>query len=140
MPIALGDVFFAAVGADLFLQDFAAVFSNLLSLPLFPVGFGACFFLCDPLRLGAFLLLLHLCKFFLGVGNVDLSGVVEININLLCSGIAHALRLMHDDFINHLPEHGVTHLVTLLIFVNQCNELVDLELRLTFLRNVLLQF
>src|SRR5699024_8565176 len=45
LPIALGDVLFAAMGADLFLHDFAAVFSDLLRLALFPVGFGACFLL-----------------------------------------------------------------------------------------------
>ena len=69
-----------------------------------------------------------------------MSGIVEININLLCSGIANALRLMHDDFINHLPEHGVTHLVTLLILANQSYELINLELLFAFLRNALLQF
>lgn len=45
LPIAFWDVLFAAVGADFFLYDLAAVFGDLLRLAFFPVGFGACFLL-----------------------------------------------------------------------------------------------
>ena len=75
-------------------NDLATVFSDFLCLSLFSIGFFtfALFFQALPF----FLLFLHFQfgKFFLGISNIDLTDIVEININLLCAGVACTLGFM----------------------------------------------
>ena len=86
-------------------NDLATVFSDFLCLSLFSVGFFtfALFFHALPF----FLLFLHFQfgKFFLGISNIDLADIVEINVNLLCAGIACTLGFINNDFIDKFVKH-----------------------------------
>ena len=81
-------------------DDFATVFNKFFRLSLLSIGFFTLTLFLQSLLFCLFFLLFYLGKFFLGVGNIDLSDIIEINVNLLRSCFTYTIGFIHHNLVN----------------------------------------
>ena len=87
------------MGTYLCFDNFATVFSKFFRLSILSIGFFTLTLFLQSLLFFLFFLLFYLGKFFLGVGNIDLSDIIEVNINLLCLCFSHTLGFIHHNLM-----------------------------------------
>lgn len=105
MVTAGGYKYLAALGANLLFYKLTAVCCKPFSLALCLIGFLPCALLLQPFRRCLCFLCLYLGNFLRRVVDVDLPNIVEVNINLLGSCPANALRFINHDFVYEFIEH-----------------------------------
>ena len=75
--------------------------------------------------------LLFLCfylgKFFFGIGNIHLTDIVKINIDLLCSCFSHTLCFINHNLINKFIEHCIGDFRRIFTLAYQRNEMLNIN-------------
>ena len=100
-------------------DDFATVFSKFFRLLLLSIGFFTLTLFLQSLLFFLFFLLFYLGKFFLGVGNIDLSDTIEVNINLLCPCFSQTLGFIHHNLVNKFGKHQIRNFRRIFILAYQ---------------------
>ena len=127
LSVACRDKLFVAMRANLCLNDFATVFSDFLCLSLFSVGFFTLALSCQALLFLLLFLCFYLGKFFFGIGNIHLTDIVKINIDLLCSCFSHTLCFIDHYLINKFIEHCIGDFRRIFALTYQRNEMLNIN-------------
>jgi len=109
------------------LDDFSTVFSKFFRLSLLSVGFFTLTLPCQSFHFNLFFLCLDFSKFFFRIGNIDLSDIIEVNINLLGSCFSHALRFIYHNLVNEFSKHQIGNLCRLFALAYQGNEMLNIN-------------
>ena len=107
--------------------DFTAIFSDFLRLAFLSVGFFTLTLFCQSFHFFLFFLLFYLGKFFLGVGNIDLPDIIEININLLRSCFSHTLGFIHHNLVNEFDKHQIGNFRRIFVLAYQRNKMLNIQ-------------
>jgi len=108
-------------------DDFATVFSKFFRLSLLSIGFFTLTLFLQSLLFCLFFLLFYLGKFFLGVGNIDLSDIIEINVNLLRSCFTYTLGFIHHNLVNEFGKHQIGNFRRIFILAYQRNKMLNIH-------------
>ena len=108
-------------------DDFATVFSKFFRLSLLSIGFFTLTLFLQSLLFFLFFLLFYLGKFFLGVGNIDLSDIIEINVNLLRSCFTYTLGFIHHNLVNEFGKHQIGNFRRIFILAYQRNKMLNIH-------------
>jgi len=117
------------MGTYLCFDNFATVFSKFFRLSILSIGF---FTLTLFLQSLLFFLLFYLGKFFLGVGNIDLSDIIEVNINLLCPCFSHTLGFIHHNLVNEFGKHQIGNFRRIFILSYQRYKMLNIHSAVLF--------
>jgi len=118
-------------------DDFATVFSKFFCLSLLSIGFFTLTLFLQSLLFFLFFLLFYLGKFFLGVGNIDLSDIIEVNINLLCLCFSHTLGFIHHNLVNEFGKHQIRNFRRIFVLAYQRYKMLNIHSAVFFFRKFL---
>ena len=90
-----------------FSDDFTAACRKFFGFSLFSVGFFTLSLAFQPVPFFLLLLRLYLGKFFIGISDIDLTDIIEVNIDLLRSFFSYALGFINNNPVDKFGKHQI---------------------------------
>jgi len=110
--------------ANICLNESATDFSDFLCCALFSVGFVTRAQSCRAMLFLSLFQCLYLGKFLYGIGNIHLTDIVKINLDIVCSCFSHTLCFINHYLINKFIKHCIGDFRRIFTPVYQRNEML----------------